>query len=77
LKEETLRKFSEFGALHWELIERAHDLATIQAYEAYKKRSVERKLYKTMVSPSQLQSFGNISLPKDTKVNGEGAIMSI
>jgi hypothetical protein len=69
-KEKLVENFNEFEALHRELIERPHDPATIKAYEAYKKRSAERKSYKTRVSPSQLQSFGNTSLPKETKSIG-------
>ena len=64
--------FKEFYALHHELVERPHDLATIQAYEAYKKRNDERKI---KFSPSQIQSFGDTSLPKETSKIG-GAIMS-
>ena len=63
--EKLVANFNEFYALHQELVERPHDLATIQAYEAYKKRSEERKI---KFSPSQIQSFGNTSLPKETSI---------
>jgi hypothetical protein len=65
-KKQLLENFYEFQDLHRKLIERPHDPATIQAYEAYKKRSAEHQSYKTRVSPSQLQIFGNTSLPKET-----------
>ena len=50
-KEKLLADFNEFYALNHELIERPHDPATIQAYEAYKKRSEERLTHKVKVSP--------------------------
>ena len=65
--EKLVANFNDFYALHQELVERPHDLATIQAYEAYKKRSEERKI---KFSPSQIQSFGNTSLPKETSIIG-------
>ena len=43
----------------------------MQAYEAYKKRrEEEREAYKMKFYPSQLQNFGNTSLPKETKSVG-------
>lgn len=53
LKERLLSSFHEFEALHRQLIERPHDPATIQAYEAYKKRSEERNTFKVRVFPPQ------------------------
>ena len=66
-KEKIAADFKRFNALHLELQERPHDPATIQAYEAYKKRrEEEREQFKIKFYPSQLQSFGN-ALPKETK----------
>jgi hypothetical protein len=75
-KKQLLENFYEFQDLHRKLIERPHDPATIQAYEAYKKRIAEHQSYETRVSPSQLQSFSNTSLPKETPSVGGQAYPS-
>ena len=70
-KEKLATDFKKLNALHLKLEEKPHDLATIQAYEAYKKRrEEEREKYKIKCHPPQLQSFGNTSMPKETKIIG-------
>ena len=67
-KENLAAEFKMLNALHLELQQRPHDPALVQAYEAYKKRrEEEREAYKMKFYPSQLQNFGNTSLPKETK----------
>ena len=70
-KEKLAAEFKKLNALNRELEENPHDPAAIQAYEAYnKKREEERKANKIRFSPSRLQSFGNTTLPKETKSIG-------
>ena len=59
-------EFKKLNALHRKLEENPCDLAAIHAYESYKKkREEERQACNIRFCPSQLQSFGNTSLPKE------------
>jgi hypothetical protein len=59
-------EFKKLNALHRELEENPCDLAAMHAYESYKKkREEERKACNIRFCPSQPQSFGNASLPKE------------
>ena len=74
-KENLAAEFKMLNALHLELQQRPHDTALVQAYEAYKKRrEEEREAYKMKFYPSQLQNFGNTSLPKATESAGGNPI---
>jgi len=75
-KEKLAVEFKKLNSLHRELEERPHDLATIQAYEAYnKKREEERKAYNIRFSHTHLQNFGN-PWPKETESVGGQAYPS-
>ncbi|KAK1678547.1 hypothetical protein QYE76_039395 [Lolium multiflorum] len=66
-------EFKKLNALHQELEENPWDLAAIHAYESYKKkREEERQANNIRFCPSQLQSFGNTSLPKERKTSIRG-----
>jgi hypothetical protein len=67
-KEKPAAEFKKLNALHLELQERPHDIAAIQAYEAYKKRrEEERQAFNIKFCPAQLPDFGDTSLPKETE----------
>ena len=65
-REKLAAEFKKLNALHRELEENPCDLASIHAYESYKKkREEERQACNIRFCPSQLQSFGNTSLSKE------------
>ena len=78
-KEKLAAEFKKLNSLHRELEDRPHDLATIQDYEEYnKKREEERKANNIRFSPSQLLSFGNSTLPKETKsIGGQSCVAEV
>jgi hypothetical protein len=72
-REKLAAEFKKLNALRRKQEENPCDVAAIHAYESYKKkREEERQACNVRFCPSQLQRFGNTSLPKEkTSIRGQ------